>query len=48
MPPDCHFSWLCVFLLILLLLLLLGLLVAIILARKYLGLLGRRTLDKAP
>ncbi|XP_063111990.1 membrane frizzled-related protein isoform X2 [Cavia porcellus] len=33
MPPDCHFSWLCVFLLILLLLLLLGLLVAIILAQ---------------
>ncbi|XP_045339120.1 membrane frizzled-related protein isoform X1 [Leopardus geoffroyi] len=33
LQPDCHFSWLCVFLLASLLLLLLGLLVAIILAQ---------------
>lgn len=37
LQPDCHFFWLCVFLLASLLLLLLGLLVAIILTRKYLG-----------
>lgn len=44
MQPDCHFSWLCVFLLVSLLLLLLGLLVAVILARKYLGAVGEENL----
>lgn len=44
LQPDCHFSWLCVFLLASLLLLLLGLLVAIILAREYRALLGLKVL----
>lgn len=42
LQPDCHFSWLCILLLAGLLLLLLGLLVAVILAREYLALPGRR------